>query len=617
MGENMKTRTVVKFSLIFAVVLILFLGVFLGCSIEIANAVSPINYQSNVTNENLDWYFDEGFLNLSSVKAIVSQWFDSQDEIFDFTGLENNPIVVAVIDSGIKYNHELFQGKYDENGNAVAGSGVGEYDVFLRDEDGNIISKNTHDTSKDATDDAKDMHGTHVAGIISILIHELNLEKYIKILPIKASYPSGNGSKFTASAVRTAIDFALECGADVVNMSLSAKDSYANSDFKNMVTDVDSSKAVFVAAAGNAAEGGSNGTNSDVTKYYPAASTNVIGVTNYTYDSSNEIVLNQKSHYGSAYELSAPGSAIYSADGATDSSYKSLTGTSMASPIVAFGTALATLKYRAMKDVTLTPIEIAESVKNSYSQTITKNDRTFNVFDLSAVADLTNLNVAQIVVRSGSLNQTLGEVDAIELAFEVYPEDFQGLGSVKWYVLDSNNTKTQIATGFSINFTPDNAYSKTTIYAEWVYQDYKGSDSAIVSVEYKKLDVNNISFVKDVSGAHDGNDIFANSDKITYTIAGNENMSPTLNVFWYVNGKYTHIGPSFSFEPNESGYHRISIKISGVEIEVDEVVVKSCDELLGDEMAFESMIASICVVVICVCAMIVVGCKILYRRKKA
>ena len=71
-------------------------------------------------------------------------------------------------------------------------------------------------------DDAPDRHGTHVAGILATFIHELNLEKYIKIMPVKAAYPTGSTSTFSSTAFNDGVKFALSSGADVVNMSLAS-----------------------------------------------------------------------------------------------------------------------------------------------------------------------------------------------------------------------------------------------------------------------------------------------------------------------------------------------------------------------------------------------------------
>lgn len=49
--------------------------------------------------------------------------------------------MIAVIDTGINFSHEVFTGKYDENGVKTDAQGIGKYDVLYRDKDGHVISK--------------------------------------------------------------------------------------------------------------------------------------------------------------------------------------------------------------------------------------------------------------------------------------------------------------------------------------------------------------------------------------------------------------------------------------------------------------------------------------------
>ena len=246
--NTLNTRSSALRFVVSAVVLVLFLCVVFAPST--ADAICPDGYVSEVKDKNFDWQNGSSNLNLDYVKATVGDWMKNKH--YSFADLEKHPVVIAVIDTGINFNHEIFTGKYDQNGVKTDDEGIGEYDVLYRDKDGKVISTNTASSSKDATDDSNNRHGTHVAGIIATLIHELDLEKYVKIMPIKASYNSWGETTFKSTAVRAAIDFAIENGADVINMSISDKgaDPGTSTDF-DMVTKEDAQKAVFVAAAGN------------------------------------------------------------------------------------------------------------------------------------------------------------------------------------------------------------------------------------------------------------------------------------------------------------------------------------------------------------------------------
>ena len=112
-----------------AVILFLFFSVIFAPSV--AGAVCPDGYIENVKDKNLDWQNGEDELNLEYVKTRVKSWLS--DPQYDFSALEKDPIVVAVVDTGINFDHEIFTGKYDENGVATDDK-IGRYDVLLRNE---------------------------------------------------------------------------------------------------------------------------------------------------------------------------------------------------------------------------------------------------------------------------------------------------------------------------------------------------------------------------------------------------------------------------------------------------------------------------------------------------
>ena len=161
MKRSFRTATILF--ILASCVLFVFLGTFF---VNPTFATLPSGYNDAADED--DWYFGEDYLDISSLKEIVDGWFlDSR--VYDFSYFETHPIIVAVIDTGVNYNHELFLGLYDELGNPIEDDGeISPYDVFLRDEEGLIIGKNTvkksGHISQSILDDAPDKHGTHVAG---------------------------------------------------------------------------------------------------------------------------------------------------------------------------------------------------------------------------------------------------------------------------------------------------------------------------------------------------------------------------------------------------------------------------------------------------------------------
>ncbi len=216
---------------------------------------------------------------------------------------EGSPdVVVAVIDSGVDYFHpDLAANIFD----------VG-YDFY-------------HDRVGGYDDNG---HGTHCSGIIAAARNGIGVRGIapkVKILPVKFLGPDGSGD--TADAVK-AIDYAVARGARILS------NSWGGGGFSQLLDDAIqraiNKGVIFVAAAGN------NGADTDAAPNYPANYPGVLSV-----GSSDALDLRSSfSNYGTAsVEVFAPGTSIVSTyPGGT---YKSLSGTSMATPQVAGALALA------------------------------------------------------------------------------------------------------------------------------------------------------------------------------------------------------------------------------------------------------------------------------------
>lgn len=165
-------------------------------------------------------------------------------------------------------------------------------------------------------------HGTHVAGIAAALNNDIGVigvGPKISLYAIKVLDRRGSGY---LSDVIEGIDWAIQNGMRVINMSLGTSSNIQS--FYDAVLRAYNAGVVIVAAAGN-----SGGVVS-----YPAAYPEVVAVS--ATDENNNIT--SWSSRGPEVDLAAPGNNIYSTY--KGSSYKTLSGTSMAAPHVSAVAAL-------------------------------------------------------------------------------------------------------------------------------------------------------------------------------------------------------------------------------------------------------------------------------------
>lgn len=230
--------------------------------------------------------------------------------------------VVAIIDTGVDYSHEVFTDADAiwSNADEIPGNGI--------DDDGNGYIDDTRGwnfvgNNNDPMDDEN--HGTHCAGIVlgasqDIFANPVTSAR-VKIMPLK--FLDSNGSGATSDAIE-AIYYAINNGATVINASWGGG-SYSSALIDALVASYNA-KVSFVAAAGNMS------LNNDQSPTYPAnyGVPNVISIA----ASSDFDVLASFSNYGKgSVHISSPGVSILST--LPNDSYGYASGTSMAAPLVA------------------------------------------------------------------------------------------------------------------------------------------------------------------------------------------------------------------------------------------------------------------------------------------
>lgn len=251
-------------------------------------------------------------------------------------------VTVAVIDTGVDYNHEDLRANMWTNPNEIPGNGIDDDgDGYVDDVYGaNVLDGAEGADAGDPMDDHG--HGTHVAGIVAAANNNkgsVGIAYNCKIMAIKA----GNGSGyFTNSAIAKAVTYAYEHGADVINMSFGGSGvSYAVQEALETAYE----RCVLVAAAGNDESPNERTLYSPAWPSYPGAFPFVVGVmsesalhkespfTNFDVKKDNKV----------EYEVYAPGEDVYSS--IPNNRYGKLSGTSMAAPVVSGAAALLRSLY--------------------------------------------------------------------------------------------------------------------------------------------------------------------------------------------------------------------------------------------------------------------------------
>jgi len=220
------------------------------------------------------------------------------------------PLIVAVLDTGVDVSHELLENR------TVPGWNFDE----------------ENDDPYDAYG-----HGTHVSGIIAD-----NSPANVKIMPIKTL--DDWGFYANAFALSNSIAYAADNGAKVISMSLRG---YCDEEDCINLQAVDyalAKGALSVVAAGNESD--------DASHYCPSKSYSAVTVA--ASDINDDIAW--FSNYGPCVDIAAPGVDVLSS--IPDNQYMYMSGTSMATPFVSAGVAMLMLEYPDYS-----PQEIKEKLK--------------------------------------------------------------------------------------------------------------------------------------------------------------------------------------------------------------------------------------------------------------
>ena len=272
-----------------------------------------------------------------------------------YTGSQN--VYVAVLDSGIDFEHPDLAANVWVNTGETAGNGI--------DDDGNGFVDDVHGydfVNNDASvfDIDEHFHGTHVAGTIGAVggngAGVAGVAWNVKLISAKMIQDTGTAN--IADAI-DAIDYVTmlrtKKGLDIIAMNASWGGEGYSSALEEAIQRGGDAGIVFVAAPGNGDDAGT-GRNLDSASSYPAemdCTTDardwdcIVSVAAIT---SSGAIAGFSDYSATGVDIGAPGVDImstYTVPGATPSrEYRYLSGTSMAAPHVTGALALCVSSYR-------------------------------------------------------------------------------------------------------------------------------------------------------------------------------------------------------------------------------------------------------------------------------
>lgn len=548
--------------------------------------------------------------------AVSNQWFDGEDynnfggtlqainkikgglstaEKADF---KNNPVLVAVIDTGINASHELFDGVLCDEGlwyNAIEKKRGRDY-INDNCNNGTLVG-----------------HGTHVAGIVAREIKKYGLEDYIKILPVKASQNGSFAESDVVKAISHVKDLATQDKTIVINMSLTSYSWGKNSDVNVEVQSAVREGVIVCAAAGNK---GYNSASSGYSLGSPACLENVIGVMNY----GEGLIPAPKSNYGAAYDIAAPGQKIISAAklGETEP-YCTKDGTSMATPFVSFVAAVLEIRFNRKS---ATVYDVMTSTPAVATGTVSYGNGVYTAkkLNLSAFVEFKHIKEIKVFTEDESLdalNQNISSPKKV-VAFaklryfdeeDFAPETDVAYKSIKMYVVKAGKNGTlsggeviYSVNGARIEFTPT---EPGTYFIYAANSAYINDTSEIITVK-----VNYVQTVEDAQLSVVGDAVVRAESTVVYKLDNAYMLDPELVIVWDIydeNGRRvdTKIGTEISFTPETKGEYTIICSVGGktiagykVNVKTSEKTVRAVSGGVTSAVAFSAVAAVLIIVIV-------------------
>lgn len=250
----------------------------------------------------------------------------------DLVSAAEDPVVVAVVDDGVRTTHESLSGYIWNNPREKAGNRI--------DDDGNGRIDDVHgwditDRDGDAAPPpgraADFYHGTLLASLIVGVVETAYGDaatELVKIMPVKCT--GDLAVDFYLRDGYTGLEYAVEAGADII---LCAWGSGRIEPQELLILQKAADRGILLVASG--------GNLPEEREQYPAAFAPALAVAAHGRD-GNKI---ENSTYGSFIDLMAPGMDIRGASAVSDTAYQVKEGSSFAAAITAGAAAVVKLQY--------------------------------------------------------------------------------------------------------------------------------------------------------------------------------------------------------------------------------------------------------------------------------
>ncbi len=316
----------------------------------VATFPNDINWE-NIKNYRFEGieYFQPNYLNELYLHPNDPEFPNQQTHLdncnipqsWDFT-VGNEQIIVAIVDSGLHFDHPDLQNNIFINQNEIPDDGIdNDNNGYIDDVHGwdfvdapelSSIALGDYLQQDNQPDDELN-HGTHIAGIISA---DTNNEEGVsgiswnsKLLIIRSGFKTLDGGYLQDDDAAAGIIYAADMGADVINLS------WGDTNFSQIIADACyyayNMGSIIVAAAGN------EGATASHQVVYPAQLSTTLAIGAVDRDKRLAFF----SSYGPQLDLVAPGQLVLSTfDTSPEDLYKEQSGTSMAAPFVCGAIAL-------------------------------------------------------------------------------------------------------------------------------------------------------------------------------------------------------------------------------------------------------------------------------------